>query len=270
MTGSQERVLGVLATVVLLATMPSCSRQITVQADTTPFHWTAAKERYGVGDYPKAIGHLDHLLDAGNAFSSRALPFSLVLTSGLAAGYMELADYYAAGAKANKGRALAFQRKASDYRALANHMVLHFAEDAQKINLLQGDSVQLAFGPPKGSAVPPALLTQIAHGMELTQADEEAALSLTLDRGVLLAVCNTAGAPNNLAKASEILARGEYLVRRAKFMKALADQLELASQLYARNKLDDSTKMATLRELAQAALKDAENGSHTAMLTGTR
>jgi hypothetical protein len=178
---------------------------------------------------------------------------------------MELADYYAAGAKANKAKALVFQRKASDYRALANHMVLHFAENSKKMDLLEGDSVQLAFGPPKGSAVEPALFTQIAHGIELAQPDEEAALALAMDRGVLLAVCNTTGAPNNLAKASEILQRGEFLVRRAKFTKAVADQLERESQLYARNKLDDSAKMAMLRQMAQAAFKDAE-GSHAAMV----
>lgn len=266
MTGSNDRVLGVLATVVLMATLSSCSsRPVALQADSAEFHWTRAKERYVAGDYLKAIGHLDPLLDGANVFSSRALPFSLVLTSGVASGYMELADYYTAGARANKGKSLLFQRKASDYRAMANHMVLHFAENTKKMNLLDGDSVQLAFGPPKGNAVEPALFTQIAHGIELSQENEEAALELALDRGVLLAVCNTAGAPNNLAKASEILQRGEFLVRRAKFTKAVADQLEQASQLYARNKLDDSAKLAMLRQMAQEALKDSE-GSHTAMV----
>jgi hypothetical protein len=265
MTGSQHRVLGVLATVVLMATLSSCARSVASQEDSAAFHWSRANERYVAGDYLKAIGHLDPLLAGANMYSSRALPFSLVLTSGVASAYMELADYYAAGASANKGKALLFQRKASDYRAMANHMVLHFAENTRKMNLLEGDSVQLAFGPPKGNAVEPALFTQIAHGIELSQADEDAALGLAVDRGVLLSVCNTAGAPNNLAKASEILQRGEFLVRRAKFTKAVADQLEQASELYARNKLDDSAKMAMLRQMAQETLKDSE-GSHTAMV----
>jgi hypothetical protein len=265
MTGSQHRVLGVLATVVLMATLSSCSRPAASQEDSAAFHWSRAKERYVAGDYLKAIGHLDPLLEGTNAFSSRALPFSLVLTSGVASGYMELADYYTAGARANKAKALLFQRKASDYRAMANHMVLHFAQNTRKMNLVEGDSVQLAVGPPQGNAVEPALFTQISHGIELSQADEEAALELAMDRGVLLSVCNTAGTPNNLAKASEILQRGEYLVRRAKFTKAVADQLEQASQLYARNKLDDSAKMGMLRQMAQETLKDSE-GSHTAMV----
>jgi hypothetical protein len=250
---------------VLLATLSSCSRPAPSQADSAAFHWSAAKERYVAGDYQKAIGNLDQLLNGANEYSSRALPFSLVLTSGVASGYMELADYYTAGAKANKKKAVVFQRKASDYRTQANHMVLHFAENTKKMDLLDGDSVQLAFGPPKGNAVEPALFTQISHGIEPSQVDEEAALELALDRGVLLAVCSTAGAPNNLAKASEILQRGEFLVRRAKFTKAVADQLEQASELYARNKLDDSAKMAMLRQMAQETLKDSA-GSHTAMV----
>src|SRR6185369_3448022 len=127
----------------------------------------------------------------------------------------------------------------------------------------EGDSVQLAFGPPKGNAVEPALFTQIAHGIELSQADEEAALTIALNRGVLMSVCSMSGAPNNLAKASEILQRGEFLVRRAKFMKAVGDLLEQESQLYARTKLDDSPKLASVHQAAQAALHDA-GGSHAA------
>jgi hypothetical protein len=233
--------------------------------ESKQFHWAAAKERYVAGDYNKAIGNLEYLLDGANEYSSRALPFSLVLTSGVGAGYMELADYYSAGAKSNKGKALLFQRKASDYRAMANHMVLHFAENTKKMDLLTGDSIQLSFGPPKGNAVEPALFTQIAQGMILSQVDEEAALSLAVDRGVLLAVCSITGAQNNLAKASQILQRGEFLVRRPQFMKAVADQLEHESQLYARNKLDDTAKMAMLRQLAQDAIKD-DRSSGTAMV----
>lgn len=260
MAGSQRNFRGTSTTVALLAallsTLSSCSRPAEPQVQTKSFHWTRAKERYVAGDYQKAISHLEHLIDGPNEFAGRALPFSLVLTSGLGAGYMELADYYAAGAKTNKARALDFQRKASDYRAMANHMVLQFAENTKKMDLLTGDSIQLAFGPPKGGAVEPALFTQIAHGMMLSHDDEEAALSIAMDRGVLLAVCNIAGAPNNLAKASQILQRGEFLVRRPLFMKAVSDQLERESELYARNKLDDSAKLAMLRQLAQEALKD--------------
>jgi hypothetical protein len=264
MTGYQDRVLGVLATVSLLGTLSSCSRPAPVQTESAASYWSAAKERYVAGDYLKAIGNLDHLLDNSD-YVSRALPFSLVLTSGVASGYMELADYYSAGAKANKGKTLVFQRKASEYRTLANHMVLHFAENTKKLNQVDGDSMQLAFGPPKGNATEPKLLTQISHGIELSKEDEESALELAVDRGVLMAVCDTVGAPNNLAKASEILQRGEFLVRRAKYTKAVADQLEQASQLYARNKLDDTAKMTMLKQMAQDAIKDSE-GPHAAMV----
>ncbi|MBZ5625271.1 MAG: hypothetical protein LAQ69_42205 [Acidobacteriia bacterium] len=269
MSQSQRRFSGFVAVTLLaalLATLSSCSSTVRAQAGTPASDWSAAKERYVAGNYVKAIEKLDHLLEAPNEYSQRALPFSLVLTSGVAAGYIELADYYAAGARANRTKALTFLRKASDYRAMANHMVLDFAENTKKMDLMRGDSVQLAFGPPKGGAVEPALFKQIAQGMELSSGDEEEALSAAVDRGVLLAVCNVAGAPNNLAKASEILQRGEFLVRRTQFMKAVAEQLERESQLYARNKLDDSAKMAMLRQLAQDVLRDAP-GSRTAMVT---
>ncbi|HTS30138.1 MAG TPA: hypothetical protein VMH81_29905 [Bryobacteraceae bacterium] len=247
--------------------LSSCSSQPVVTAAAqkdAAFYWSAAKECYMAGDYLKAIAHLDHLTEAGNPYNSRALPFAVVLTSGVASGYMELADYYAAGAKANKRKATIFQSKAADYRALANHVVLLFAEDTRKLSQVEGDSIQLAFGPPKGNFAEPVLLTQISHGMIPAQTDEEAALQFALDRGVLLSVCDSAGAPNNLAKAGELLQRGEFLVRRSKFTKAVADQLQKESQLYARNKLDDSQKMEMLRQMSRDVVKDP-GASRTAM-----
>ncbi len=214
----------------------------------------------------RAIETADQLTEPGNEYMSRAVPFAMVLTSGVADGYMELADYFAAGAKSNKMRALEFQRKASDYRALANHIVLRFAENVKKMDRITGDSVQLAFGPPKGSAVDTPMLNQIARGIMPSPQDEEAVVAIVLDHGVLKAVCNAAGAPNNVAKASELLQKSEFLVRRSKYMQATADQLEKGSQLYARNKLDDSSKLSMLHQMSQDALRDAAAGNHTAMV----
>ncbi len=73
---------------------------------TPDFYWSAARETWAAGDYLKTSDHLDHLLSSTNAYTARAIPWSLVLTAGtLAAGYMELADdYSAAGARTIEDR----------------------------------------------------------------------------------------------------------------------------------------------------------------------
>src|SRR5579872_5688517 len=244
MSVTRKRNLGLLATISLLAALSSCSGAgstssassgsgpATPRVDAVPY-WKAATERYVAGDYLKAIAELDHLLEIPNEYSARALPLSLVLTSGVAAGYMDLADCYASGARANKPKATAFRRKASVYRALANHMVLQFAERTGKVEQLIGNPVQLAFGPPKGIPAESALLSQIAGGTELAQADQEEAQTLAVDRGVLMSASSAAGAGANLARARVMLQRGEILAQRAIFVKAIADLLERESKLYA-------------------------------------
>jgi len=228
-------------------------------------HWSAAKEQYAAGDYLKAMQNLDPLLDGPAEYRAKALPFSLVLTAGAASGYLDMADYYTSGAHVNKAHAAVLHRKASDYRALANHMVLQFAENVGKMETLGSRSVQLAFGPLKGTAAEPALFRQISDGMELVSTDEDTALALAVDRGVLLAVCAAAGQPNNPTRTTEMLQRGSAIVNRATFMKAMADMLMQDAKLYGRNSLDDPSKMAKLRQVAQDATKEVP-GSSTAMV----
>src|SRR5438552_4067541 len=103
------RVAALLIALALLG-LTSCSGPATARVGTPEFYWYAAKETYAAGDYVKTADHLDHLIDNQNEYTARAVPWSLVLTSGMAAGYMELADHYLAGARVNKANALGFRR----------------------------------------------------------------------------------------------------------------------------------------------------------------
>jgi len=266
MTISTRGCFSVLLTAGLVGLLSSCSgsKMSAPRAESAAL-WSAATERYVAGDYVKAITDLDRLLDSEDAYSTRALPLSLVLTSGVAAGYMDVAEAYAAGCRTNKSKAPVFKRKASVYRALANHMVLQFAESARKIEHLPGSSIQLAFAPPRGSGAELTSLAKIAGGIEPDQTDEETAVAQAVDRAVLVSVTSAAGAVNNFAKVAPLLQRGEVLVPRATFMKSIADSLERESQLYARNKLDDASKLALLRRLAQTVLSSGAN-VHSAAL----
>lgn len=233
--------------------LAACSGPVTTSArvGTPEFYWYAAKETYAAGDYAKTLNHLDHLIDNQNEYTARAIPWSLVLTSGVAAGYMELADSYVAGARVNKSNALSFRRKASDYRTMASPLVLRFAQNVDKMSNVPSGGVQLAFALPKGAAATPALLTHIARGFQLNAADEEQAQVLTLQRNVLLAVCRAAGAPNDAARTDEILSHASALIPRASFESTVSEILTLESALFSRDKLDDPDKLQALRSRAQ-------------------
>ena len=243
-----------LLMVLTLFGLTSCSGPTTARVGTPEFYWYAAKETYAAGDFLKTADHLDHLIDNQNEFTARAIPWSLVLTSGVAAGYMELADDYTAGARMNRAHALEFRRKASDYRTMASPLVLRFAQNVDKMEKVPAGGIQLAFGLPTGTAAPPAVLSQIAGGIQLGAAEAENAQSLAIQRNVLLAVCRAAGAPNDTARTEEILGHASALVQRATFQNALSQILIAESSLFSREKLDDPEKLAALQSRSKSIL----------------
>jgi hypothetical protein len=238
-----------------LLTLPACSGPITSRDGTPAFYWAAAKGAYAAGDYARTLQNLDHLADTKNDYSERALTWSLVLSSGLTSGYVDLADAYSAGARANKSQAAHFQRKAAEYRALAGRMALQFAQTFEKVDVAKDNPVQLAFGYPRGSVAPSPLIHEIAAGVVLQPVDMEAAQYWTIDRGVLLSACRVAGASNDPARALAFLGRAGAVASRPMFLTAMANSLYSASQLYTRDKLDDPRRVVFFCLRAQQALK---------------
>ena len=225
---------------------------------TPPFSWGAAKEAYAFGDYMKTIDHLDSILESDNEYTGRAFPGSLLITSGLASGYMDLADQYEAGAKANKANkeaAVNFSRQVSRYRSLASHLTLRFADTFAKFSKTKDDPVTLALAFPPGTAAPAPQLATVAKGGVLPAAAAAAAEKRTLERGILLAMVRAAGAPEDPAKADQILKASDGKVPRAKFLLAMATTLYEEAQLYDRRKENDFEKRNILCQRAQDVLK---------------
>jgi hypothetical protein len=218
------------------------------------FYWQGAREVYKAGDYMKTLQNLDNLLATDNEYTARALPWVLVLKSGIAEGYMEAADNYAVGVRNNRTDPSAFRRQVADNRNAASQLALQFAEDFGKLDKLKGDNITLEFAYPKGTAAPVSQFTKVTTGIVLTPTETEAAQQRTVERGVLLATCRAAGASNDTAKTEELMKTGVATVPRATFMTAMADSLFRFSQLYVTDKLDEPQKMDALIQRAQAAL----------------
>jgi hypothetical protein len=234
MSLTSKRTLGSTAVLSVFLLCISCSSGPTAPEKGTPaFYWQAARETYAAGDYAKTLEHLDQLVASDNDFTARALPWSLVLTSGLAAGHMELADDYAIGVRTNKSDPSGFRRAVSDSRGTANRLALQFADNVGKLDKMKDAPITLAFAFPKGSGGRVAQLNKVTNGVVLTPAEAETAQKRTLERGVVLAVCRAAGAPDDAARTAEILRSGEAQIPRNTFLLAMAQTLYEESQLYA-------------------------------------
>ncbi len=259
--------VALLAPVSVFLVLSSCSSAPAGPEKGTPaFYWQAARETSAEGDYMKTVEHLDHILANNNDYTARALPWSLVLSSGMAAGYLEMGDDYAMGARANKANASAYRKLTSDSRGFANRLALQFAEDFGKIGMLKEGPVPLAFGYPRGSATQVPALLKAAGGVLISAAEIETAQKQSVERGVLLMACRAAGAPDDTAKAQEILKSPDAAVPRAAFFMAMAEALYNESQLYTRDKLDEPQKLEIFCQRAQDALKSVPDSKETKAL----
>ena len=246
----------------------SCSGDSGPQPGTPAFFWSAARQTFASGDYVKTVDHLDKIVASENEFTARARPWLLVLTSGMARGYAELADRFEAGARANKADPAAFRRNMNTYRGQASRLALRFTDVFGNFQKSKDDTVPLAFSYPTGSANPPLILTKVASGISPTPVDVETAQKQNIERAVLLSACAAAGAPDDPAKTQEILKQPDAKVPRAVFVTAMASALYDQSQLYSRQKLDDPEKMKILCTRAQEALKGIPESKQTKELTG--
>jgi hypothetical protein len=254
--------------IIALGVLISCSSGPAGPEKGTPaFYWQAAKETFAAGDNMKTLEHLDKLLQGDNEYSAKALPWSLVLTSGLATGYAELADNYEIGARMNKADPSWFRRRVGEYRGAAKQLSLQFADRYAKFGQLKGDNIALPFGYPKGTAAPSPQLSKVANGIALAQADIDLALAHTLQRDVLLAACRAAGAPDDTAKGESLLKNPEATIARGTFTLAMANTLYSFSQVYVPSKADDPEKLRIFCERAEEALKSVPESKESKELS---
>jgi len=250
----------------------SCSGSSAPQPGSPGFFWNAAKGTFDAGDYTTTAARLDDLLakDDGE-YAARALPWSLVLISGMADGYMEAADAYEKGAKIagkpDKTQAEPFRRQMVLEREAAARLVLQFADKFADFNKLKVDSVPLAFAFPKGSPAEVPGLLRASTGSMPVGPQVDAALQQALQRNVILTAERVAGCPNDAAKAAQFFAAPDAKVTRAAFQLTMANTLFSMAEMFSPDKMDDSEKLGILCQRAQNALKSVPESADSKELT---
>ncbi len=256
MTATAKRIAAILAAISANLILFSCSTGPRPPQKGTPaFYWQAAREAYAAGDHLRTIQNLDSIVASQNEFTERARTWLLVMTSGMARGYMETADFYESGARINKANRLAFYKQVSNLRNGAGRMALHFAELIGDFRKGNEDPVVLDFPYPNGSASPSPILLKTGNGILPAETEMETAQKAGLTRGVILGVCRAAGAANDPAKAQAIFKAGTAKVPRADFNLAMAQALYDQSQLFVATKLDQPDKIKLFSAEAQNTLK---------------
>ncbi len=265
MTGMANRSVALCGLIAVTLTLLSCSGNSAPQPGTPAFYWGAARETYAAGDYQKTVEHLGNILSSQNDYVARAQPWMLVLTSGMAQGYLDLAEAYDAGGHANRVQTANFRRQANTYRGAANTLALQFADAFSKFPN-KDEFVTMAFAYPTGSPTEVLALHKIYGGAWPAESEIETAQKRAIEHALLLATCRAAGAKNDPAKAQDLLKAGDAKVSRAAFTVAMAAALYDESQMYTHNKLDQPEKMKIFCSRAEEALKTVPASKETADL----
>ena len=245
-----------LAALGLLVAGTSCSSGPQPPQPGTPaFFWAAANESYRAGDYLKTSEHLQRILTSENEFAARARAWDAVISGGAAQAYIELADNWEAGARANRENPTPFRKQVSGLRALASAAAIQYAEDVHKVVAADKDpTILLAFANPAGAAAPPVGLKRVAGGILVQDSEQGLLQTAMVQRGVLLSVCAAIGSPDDAAAAQEKLKTGEFRVPREVFLLAAAKGLQDESEVFTSNKLDQPNRLKLLSQEAMNAL----------------
>lgn len=266
MFARQRQALMILAVIGISLGMLSCTSSAPPPpAKGTPaFYWTAAKETFRAGDYTKASDHLEQLSKTDNEYIARAQPWKLVLDTGMAKGYMLLADRFERGGLANRLNPTPFRRQMADYRIRAGQLAIQAAETMLKFRGANKEpEIILDFIYPTGSAAEIPQLNKIAQGILIQEAELEAVERQTVQREVLLMTCAAAGAPEDTAKTQELFKNPPVKAGRQGFMLAFAQAFYDLSQLFTRQKLDQPQRLAVLCKEARAALEGVPESKKT-------
>jgi hypothetical protein len=258
-------ILVILSSILMMTSCSSSSDALKV--GTPAFYWSGAKETYAAGDYVKTVEHLENLARTENEFKARAMPWELILTSGMAKGYMELADNFEFGAKANRGNAAAFRRQMITFRTYANTLALQFAHTYQEFAKTNKDpEITLDFTFPTGSAISSPQLTKIGSGELLSPSIVDDIRRAHLMTTVLLQACRAVGAPDDVAKAQEVFKTTPAKIPRDAFFFAMANALHDQAGLYVRAKLDQPDRVQYFAAQATDTLKQIPESKDTKVL----
>ncbi len=246
----------VIAFLALGFVLVSCSTGPAPPAQGSPaWHWENAHTTWQAGDLQKTADNLESLIEPGNEYAERAQPWRLILTVGMASGYMGIANAFENGSRANAAASADFRRNMNNYRTMANSQVGEFYETFMAYKKSAAEDVPLAFSYPQGSAMMVAEFNRAGEGMMISQAELASAEKRALQRAVLLTTCLAVGAEEDTARTQQMFVAENPSVPRDTFNLALARKLNEIANFYSSYKMDQPDRLKLFNEQALELLK---------------
>ncbi|HSW51518.1 MAG TPA: hypothetical protein VLH09_15130 [Bryobacteraceae bacterium] len=229
----------------LWLTQISCSTGADKAKPGTPaFYWQAARETHVTRDYLKTVEHLRRVIRTDNEFNLRAQPWRLIVADGLTRTYMQLADDFEMGAKANADAPLPLLKTMASYRTTAETRALEFAETFIMWKKTAKDpEILLDFPFPSVPSMETPLRQKIQGGSLPGEGAMPALEQRLMSICVAESAAAAAGATGDVSKGRTLFQAGSAKVPRDVFALAMATALYNQAQLFSRAKMNKSDRL---------------------------
>ena len=224
--------------------------------------WDAAAANNVKGDFEKTQEHLGKVVGSQNPWQDRARVWRFVLLNGLAAGYAELGEAYAKGAKEDAAGGAEFMNSVQQYRRDARRHTIALAEGLGDWRKQVGsvNTLSIDFPLPAGSGNQSPILASISEGVAPNNSQAESAQSQTVQRSILLSAAAAAGMGDDIAKARNAFQATPIEVEATPFFLAVAQAVVYRSKLFGRDHLMEPAKEVFMLDMAAAFAAPAAQG----------
>ncbi len=179
---------------------------------TPEFSWQSALEFQEIGQFDKAIEHLDNLAEGDSELKHRAILWRAAITDGLARGHQELAEGYRLAIEQDEELTAKFQNPIQQAYRDARQYSIAFVESLGELeSAIAAAGANAHFPMPEGSAAKPAPLAAIEEGEEVLDSMLATMPELTIARGVILSATELAGKGEDAVGARAALGSGVAL-----------------------------------------------------------
>ncbi len=264
---SQTRPVLAVASCLLLWLLGASCGPKGPEVGSPAFYWQAARETFVTRDYLKTTEHLRRVIRTENEFTQRALPWRLVVSSGVAPAYLDLASDCEMGLKANPKTELQMRRAMSNYWLMAETRALEFVETfIQFRKQYTGNTIGLEFPFPSVDLSDIVERGKIQGGILMSPERMTALEHRMMERAMADAVSAAVGAPEDIPKGRLAFQGGRAEVPREVFMTAMLRSLYRQAALFGRDAMNKPDRLMVFTEQATEALKTMEKNEQNKRL----
>ena len=262
MTPKNQLLTGVFVLIALTITGCGGGGETGPAVGSPEWLWNAAVVNSGTGDLEKTREHLGKIIASENPWRDRARVWHFVLLNGLAAGYTELGEGYAQGAKKNEAGAADMMNFVQQYRRDARRHTIALVESlgAWRKQIGTAATFSLDFPLPAGSGNESPILTSVSEGIPLNETQAGSAQSQTLERALLLSASAVGGMDEDIEKTRDAFQTTPIEVNAVPFFLAVAQAVVDRSEIFDRAHLMEPAKEVFLLDMAAAFAGPAAEG----------